>query len=48
MCGEGRDSESVGHGGVGKGETVSQQGTEVWEGRDSESVGHGGVGGARQ
>ena len=33
---------------MGKGETVSQQGTEVWEGRDSESVGHGGVGGARQ
>ena len=29
---EGRDSESVGHGGVGRGETVSQQGTEVWGG----------------
>ena len=29
---EGRDSESVGHGGVGKGETVSQWDTEVWGG----------------
>ena len=29
---------------MGKGDTVSQQGTEVWEGRDSESAGHGGVG----
>ena len=34
----------MGHGGVGRGETVNQLDTEVWEGRDSESVGHGGVG----
>ena len=42
-CGEGRDRESVGHGGVGR--LLSQEDIEVWEGRCVESVGHGGVGG---